>query len=614
MDGSLGSRSDLRTGSFSFSRGVSSSSDLVDEGHGRFLLVLLVRGRRHPHAAHPALRQDDLQRGRHQEHEPVEEEGEPRGQIGQQGEQDDEIEGYSVEVVDGRPLVLRDDVPLHGPHDGKVHADADLEQVHAQKGHRVAEIAGDDRHGDRADEEDPDSQSLDGVLLDGDAEEGGSGHAADHEGGEDQAEGQLRAFPRFLRGVREQRGPHEDEYVHRSLEEGRDDPAQQDVPVPHRGREGALQTGVPGLDALVRFAARVRFLPASEVFIPQVVGPGRAGHQGHDGQVEGIQVAARVEVPRHGFQGRHVGDVVRDQTRQDGHAGVEKGGPREALGKTLLGQVGIGVGLDEPGLEDGKEEGGGDTPEQPTEHEHAVASEMLRHAARQVDDREEDHEQPASLQVGYPADEAPEDHRGPEPRHEELRDIVLAEFVLGIEGVDVRSLEPIAEGRHQVHEEVLLEELVVGRLVLLAQLVLVAAAAGFALPLLVVIARTVRDRRAEGQKAPENNGEARHGVCRCCFSGGRMWGECYAMLCYATKNKYGDEGVEGTARSIDRRDPSFFYRAPPAETTTTPTLTIGAGAPRSGSRSASASGSWSAGWSASGSVDGSVRSWDVGSA
>lgn len=82
---------------------------------------------------------------------------------------------------------------------------------------------------------------------------------------------------------------------------------------------------------------------------------------------------------------------------------------------------------------------------------------------------------------------------------------MLVKSIVRVQGVYIRALQPVAKGRHQIHEQVFLDQLGVGLLLVFREASSIVV--GF---VLVVVTGAVGDRAAEGQKYPENVGKLRH--------------------------------------------------------------------------------------------------------
>jgi hypothetical protein len=134
----------------------------------------------------------------------------------------------------------------------------------------------------------------------------------------------------------------------------------------------------------------------------------------------------------------------------------------------------------------------------------------FRDAAGRINDSKDDDEEASAAPVGHPADEAAEDHGGAKAGHEELGDLVLFEAVIRVQRVDVGPLQPIAERRHEVDEEVPLQQARVGLPDLVGQAIVRGDAAPTFDEFLVVVARPEGDGAAQGEGEPEQQRKVFH--------------------------------------------------------------------------------------------------------
>ena len=156
----------------------------------------------------------------------------------QQDRENDDVERNAENVVDGRALAFGDDLRLERAHGREVHPDASLEDEEAKHDERVARGDNRDEKGKAGYDERVLGDLLNGHGFHYDSKERAPCHAAYHESGEDEAEGESLAF-----GSRrlECWGPHEHKGVHAALKEGRDSPAEQDGGVGNDGVEALLE-------------------------------------------------------------------------------------------------------------------------------------------------------------------------------------------------------------------------------------------------------------------------------------------------------------------------------------------------------------------------------------
>lgn len=121
-------------------------------------VLLLLVGR----VVHARFQQLVLAPRRQHEHDEAAEEGCRPGQVRQQHEQHDGVQGDAEQVVDRRPGVLRHVLPLDGAHGREVDPDAHLEDQEAQQ-----EECGIGGERGQQQSEGRDDVHVDGELLDG---------------------------------------------------------------------------------------------------------------------------------------------------------------------------------------------------------------------------------------------------------------------------------------------------------------------------------------------------------------------------------------------------------------------------------------------------------------
>jgi len=115
----------------------------------------------------------------------------------------------------------------------------------------------------------------------------------------------------------------------------------------------------------------------------------------------------------------------------------------------------------QPRFEHAEQQARGEAPPDPSQEEDVKVPAVLHQHAKRVREAIAQAQSFSAVGVGEPPDDAPEDHPRSVPGDEEVRDIPLRVSVGGIQGVFVRSLEPIGAGREEVGGEVRSEEFAV---------------------------------------------------------------------------------------------------------------------------------------------------------
>mmetsp|Transcript_2139 Transcript_2139/g.5629 ORF Transcript_2139/g.5629 Transcript_2139/m.5629 type:complete len:423 (+) Transcript_2139:292-1560(+) len=329
-------------------------------------------------------------------------------EVHQQGHQDDHVQGQPVDVVDGRPHVLRHDISLQGAHHRKVepHArfkheegtETDLDVLHEedrQVARRRAEHHGqpDLLHGHRFRE----------VGVQPSAQQ-----AEDHEAREDVTERR-----HGLVGLHQAGSPVEDKDEHGRLEGAADETAEQDLLVFHDGAQGLAEAPprVPGALA--------------EVLRPAARDVEHAEHEHHVGEVEGRDIAAVVHAaPERRERSEVRGDLseLPSSNRRQAAAEVRQ---REGVAE-LLAVEALALRLrHEPGVEHAEQQRRGDAAQDAAQHQHAEKVPMLGRAVAEVYQAVQDGKLAPPALVGERADDGAKDCGGAEAPDEEVA-VVLA--------------------------------------------------------------------------------------------------------------------------------------------------------------------------------------------
>mmetsp|Transcript_17594 Transcript_17594/g.35754 ORF Transcript_17594/g.35754 Transcript_17594/m.35754 type:complete len:321 (+) Transcript_17594:103-1065(+) len=269
----------------------------------------------------------------------------------QQDRENDDVERNAENVVDCRALAFGDDLRLERAHGREVHPDASLEDEEAKHDERVARGDNRDEKGKAGYDERVLGDLLNGHGFHYDSKERAPCHAAYHESGEDEAEGESLAF-----GSRrlECWGPHEHEGVHAALKEGRDSPAEQDGGVGNDGVEALLEN----LDSFSRGGVG-RCLAV--VLTPVGLDVSPTDEEDKNGNVKGSAETALHDGPRvalnRGFAAKglercELGGEVRDKAGRNGHATVAKNRSGKGLAEPLTLKGPRVVLVDHPRVED----------------------------------------------------------------------------------------------------------------------------------------------------------------------------------------------------------------------------------------------------------------------
>ena len=111
-----------------------------------------------------------------------------------------------------------------------------------------------------------------------------------------------------------------------------------------------------------------------------------------------------------------------------------------------------------PGLKGGEEHGGGNASKDPASEQPPEVGGQFGEAAEGVDDREGDGHLPPAPNVSQGSSAGPKEDTGGKASHIEDSYLGLSEAIVGIQFVDIGSLQPVPQQGTEVHNvETLLE-------------------------------------------------------------------------------------------------------------------------------------------------------------
>mmetsp|Transcript_147993 Transcript_147993/g.475186 ORF Transcript_147993/g.475186 Transcript_147993/m.475186 type:complete len:518 (+) Transcript_147993:91-1644(+) len=392
---------------------------------------------------------------RDQQQDRIQFEASGHGDVAKQKPDHDRVERNAIDVVDRATYSLGHDLGLEHADRGEVHADAELE--HQEGRERQAEVVlcptgngvrGHDEAGEATRE--GNIQPRSGLhAAPKQRRHGGAAHAGHHEQREDHT-------MRWRNGGAIQgRGPIEDEGEHGALE-GRDDNTQ---------KQGALvlPQDTDGILQVVHEARRGITLGIAVILLKTGNNQQQSDDEAQDCEVERATIAAGVEdstLAQHRPESEGIGHYLSCEAGEDGDAVHDREHHAEHVAQEPSREVvPLRVLRDHPALEAGEEHGCGKATRDAAKHQDLVLLEVLGHAGRNVQEAVHDAALFAAELIRDRADDAAEDHGRAKPCNEQLGDLRTGKAVGCVEGVDIRTLQPVRCHAKRPHREVLHLEL-----------------------------------------------------------------------------------------------------------------------------------------------------------
>ena len=334
-------------------------------------------------------------------------------------------------VCDGVTVSVRDDPQTEVAHGGKVDPHAKLEEQEGNKRHVGAGrfwVSGKDAHhvgdqgGSRCKHQQAAGWDASGRQY---LEDGLANQNAHHEAGEDDAE---RGAGRLQDGR-----PQEDDGVDHAFKQGFDGSQHEDF--------------LTGGDLPQPFKADLAELDLADAVVLVPVGGDDDAHKDEEGHRDHVGCHWPQTKPL-----RH--NVCGDPSHHGKHA-VPHGGFSEGDGDPLLREVvRLQVLIHIPRFKGREEDRGGNTPQHPADDEDSVAARKLQHAGQGVGHCKDDAQVFPPKLVRSDGRPRAKDDRRSETEYIEHGDLILLETIVGVEFVQVRSLQPVSKHGHQVDRKV----------------------------------------------------------------------------------------------------------------------------------------------------------------